>query len=142
MHGPTEGIISEQIKQKKFFFTLHKVKTYSQLCSFWTPSSSQKGPIKQGLSILPSARFSGKICLPQNLGKWTKNWLKTGCFEFIERFGDKFLQNLFYNETYIICCVPAKIPYLGSFLFLRCGPACSQPIRLQDFLINQISRTN
>ena len=45
-------------------------------------------------------------------------------------------------KIYIICCVPAQIPYLGKFLFLRYGPKCSQPIRLQDFLINHISRTN
>ena len=43
---------------------------------------------------------------------------------------------------YIICCVPAQIPYFGKFCFLRYGPKCSQPIRLQDFLINHISRTN
>ena len=30
-------------------------------------------------------------------------------------------------KTYIICCVPAQIPYLGKFLFLRYGPKCSQP---------------
>ena len=41
-----------------------------------------------------------------------------------------------------ICCVPTQIPYLGKFLFLRYGPKCSQPIRLQEFLINHISRTN
>ena len=45
-------------------------------------------------------------------------------------------------KTYIIWCVPAQIPYLGNFLFLRYGPKCSQPIRLQDSLINHISRTN
>ena len=45
-------------------------------------------------------------------------------------------------KTYVICSVPAQIPYLGKFLFLRYGPECSQPIRLQDFLINHISRTN
>ena len=45
-------------------------------------------------------------------------------------------------KTYIIWCVPAQIPYLGNFLFLRYGPKYSQPIRLQDSLINHISRTN
>ena len=43
-------------------------------------------------------------------------------------------------EIYIICCVHAQIPFLGQFLFLKYGPKCSQPIRLQDFLINHISR--
>ena len=31
-----------------------------------------------------------------------------------------------------ICSVPAQIPYLGKFWFLRYGPKCSQPIRLQS----------
>ena len=37
-------------------------------------------------------------------------------------------------KTYIICCVPEQIPYVGKFLFLRCRPKCSQPIRLLRFL--------
>ena len=45
-------------------------------------------------------------------------------------------------KIYIICYVPAQIPYLGKILFLRYRPKCSQPIRLQDFLINYFSRTN
>ena len=45
-------------------------------------------------------------------------------------------------KTYIIFCVPAQILHLGKFLFLRNGPKCSQPIRLQDSLINHIFRTN
>ena len=42
-------------------------------------------------------------------------------------------------KIYIICCVPVQILYLGTFLFLRYGPKCSQPIRLskvdQEFLV-------
>ena len=45
-------------------------------------------------------------------------------------------------KIYIICCVSAQTAFLGKFLFLRYGPKCSQPIRLQDFLINCISRRN
>ena len=30
---------------------------------------------------------------------------------------------------------------MGTILFLRYGPKCSQPIKLEDFLINYISRT-
>ena len=45
-------------------------------------------------------------------------------------------------KIYIICCVPAQIPYLGKFLFLKYGPKCSQSTRLKDFLISIISRTN
>ena len=46
------------------------------------------------------------------------------------------------KKIYIICCVLAQIPYLGKRLFQRCGSKYSQPVRLQDFLINPISRTN
>ena len=52
------------------------------------------------------AGFSGNnFFKPQNLGKWTKNGLKTGFSEFIERFGHQFLLNLFYNENlhYLLC---------------------------------------
>ena len=44
--------------------------------------------------------------------------------------------NLFYNENffYLLCSCTNPI-YLGKFLCLRYGPKCSQPIRLQDFLI-------
>ena len=34
-----------------------------------------------------------------------------------------------------------KLRVLGKIWFLRYGPKCCQPIRLQDFLINCISRT-
>ena len=66
------------------------------------------------------------------MGKLTKN-------RVFWKFGYNFLLNL---KTYIICCVPAQIPYLERLLFLKYGPKCSQPIRLQDFIINHISRTN
>ena len=87
--------------------------------------------------------FSGKIFLPSKLGKWSQSGPKTGCFFYL-------LENLIINfywiwsvmKMYIICFVPEQISYLGKFLFLRYGPKCSQPIRLQDFLINHISRTN
>ena len=60
-----------------------------------------------------------------------------------------FLKNLvillimcFVIKIYIICCVRAQIPSLRKFLFLTYGPNYSQLIRLQDFLINHISRAN
>ena len=90
------------------------------------------------------AWFSGKKFLPPNLGKWTKNcWTKSRVFW-------NLLKNLVINfqwihsvmKIYIICCVPAQTPYLGKILFLRSGPKYSQPIWLQDFLINHISRTS
>ena len=36
-------------------------------------------------------------------------------------------------KSYIICCVPAQIPYLEKLLFLGYGPKCFQSVRLQDF---------
>ena len=84
--------------------------------------------------------FSEKKFFPKKLGTWTKNGPKTEFFEFIEKFCHHFLLNLFYN--YVICYIPEQTPYLGKFLFLKYGPKCSQIMRLQDFLINHISRTN
>ena len=75
---------------------------------------------------------------------------KIGRMNFQKRSFLNFLKNLVINfywicsivKIYITCCVTAQTPYLGKFLFLRCGPKCYQPIRLQDFLINHISRTD
>ena len=76
---------------------------------------------------------------PQN---W-ENGPKTGFFWIYW----KVLSVIFYwicsiMKIYIICCVLVQVSYLGKFWFLRYGPKCAQPIRLQDFLINNISRTN
>ena len=38
-------------------------------------------------------------------------------------------------KIYVIFCVPAQIPNMGKFLFLRYGPKCSQPIRLQGIFL-------
>ena len=55
-----------------------------------------------------------------------------------------FLSSLFfisvvYNESLYYCnsCMLEQISYLGKFWFLRYGPKCSWPIRLQDFSINR-----
>ena len=39
-------------------------------------------------------------------------------------------------KFYAICCVLAQILYLGKIWFLRYGPKCSWPTRLQDFKSN------
>ena len=44
----------------------------------------------------------------------------------------KFWSLFFIMKTYIICCVHAQIPYSRKCLFLRYGPKCFQPVRLQD----------
>ena len=81
------------------------------------------------------------FCL--RIGKWTKNVPKTGFFELTEKSGHWFLLNFCsIIKTGFICCVPAQMHYLGNLLFLRYGPKCWQPIKLQDFFINHISKTN
>ena len=45
-------------------------------------------------------------------------------------------------KIYFICCVSAQIQYLGKFSFVRFGLKCPQPISLQDFLIDRISKKN
>ena len=80
------------------------------------------------------AGFSGNILLPPKLGKWVQNLLENLVINFYWIWS--------ITKTYIICSAPAQIKYLGKFLFLRYGLKCFQPIRLQDFLINHISRTN
>ena len=82
------------------------------------------------------------FCSPK-LGKWAQNGPKTGFFfNLLENLVTNFYRLWSIMKIYIICCVAAQIPYLRKFLFLRYGPKCSQPVRLQDFLINHISRTN
>ena len=65
-----------------------------------------------------------------------------GFFECIGKFSF-FLSSLFfislvYNESsyYRSSCMLEQISYLGKFWFLKYGPKCSWPIRLQDFPIN------
>ena len=59
--------------------------------------------------------FPEKNFVSQKLGKWTKNGSTTLSFEFIGKLCHYFLRNLFYIKIYIICYVPAQIPYLGKF---------------------------
>ena len=54
------------------------------------------------------------------------------------------MKNLVINFSWIwsqikvcsISCILALIPYMGKIWFLRFGPKCSQPIRLQGFKIS------
>ena len=83
--------------------------------------------------------FPEKKILPQKLAKWARNMF---FFNLLKNFVINFYLICSIIKIYFICCVPAQIPYFGRFWFLRYGPKCSQPIRLQDFLINHISRRN
>ena len=71
-----------------------------------------------------------------------KIFLSQKFLNMLKSFVINFYWICWVMKIYIICCVPAQIPYLGKLWFLRYGPKCFQTIRLQDFLINHISRTN
>ena len=90
-----------------------------------------------------------KLCMreldfffPPKFEKWTKNGPKTVVLNLLKNLVFNFLLNCYLMKIYVICCVSAQIPYLGKLLSFRYGPECSKPIRLQDFLINHISRIN
>ena len=61
-----------------------------------------------------------------------------GKFSFFSRFFFFFFISMVYNESlhYFNSCMLEQISYLGEFWFLRYGPKCSWPIKLQDFSIN------
>ena len=79
--------------------------------------------------------------MPHNLGKWTKNGPKTWFFGFIERFGNYFLLNLFYNENlhYLLCS--CKNPIFGKIFVPDTWAKMFSAHQIAGFLINHISRT-
>ena len=83
-----------------------------------------------------------KIFCPKNWKNEPKMDQKKGFLSLLESLVINFYWIWSIIKIYIIFCVPAQIPYLRNFLLLRYGSKCSQPIRLQNFLINHISRTN
>ena len=88
------------------------------------------------------AELSGRIFLPPKLGKWTKNGPKTGSFKFIEKSGHYFLLNLSYNKNLFYLLHFWTIAIFGKIFVPEIWAKRSQQIRLQDFLINHISRTD
>ena len=86
--------------------------------------------------------FLGKKFCPQNWENGPKIGQKQGFLNLLKNLVIDFYWICSIMKTYIICCVPVQIPCLWEFFFVRYGPKCSQPTRLQDFLINHISRTN
>ena len=89
--------------------------------------------------VVPDSLIFWKIFFVPKIGKMSQ---KQGFLNLLKNMVINFYWICFIMKIYIICCVPGQIPYLEKFLFLKYGPKCSQPIRLQDFLINHISRTN
>ena len=82
--------------------------------------------------------FLKKMFYPQN----RENRPSPGFFEWKVQFFSQFFIffiSLVYNESLYYCnsCMLEQISYLGKFWFLRYGPKCSWPIRLQDFSINR-----
>ena len=92
--------------------------------------------LESHVKLCVTAGFSRKIFFAPKMGQ------NQGFFNLLENLVINFYWIWSIMKIYILCCVPAQIPFLGKFLFLRYGPKCSQPIRLQDYLINHISRTN
>ena len=89
------------------------------------------------------AGFSRKNFFAPKTGKMGQKWAKNrGFFTILKKFVINFDWICYIMKIFIFCCVPAQIRYLGKFWFLRYGPKCSQPIRLQDFLIKHLSRIN
>ena len=87
-------------------------------------------------------RFFRETSFAQNTGKMGQNWALN--WVFINLF--KKLLNFYWMcsimKIYIICCVSVLNLFLVKILYLRHGPKCSLPIRLQYFQKNEISRTN
>ena len=94
------------------------------------------------LRVWQSRIFQKKMFCHKNWENGPKMGQKQGFLDILKNFVVNFYWICSIMKIYIIYCVPAQIPYLGKFWFLRYGPKWSQPIRLQDFLINHISRTD
>ena len=94
--------------------------------------------LETNMKLCTTAWFSRNVFAP----KIRKMAQKQGFWNLLKNFVITFFWICSIMKIYIISCVPAQIPYLEKYLFLRYRPKCSQPIRLQDFLINHISRTN
>ena len=86
--------------------------------------------------------FPEKFFLPPNLETGPKMGPKQGSLNLLKNLVINFFWISSIMKIYTIFCVTAQIPYLGKYLSLRYGSKRCQPIRLQDFLINHISRTN
>ena len=86
--------------------------------------------------------FLEKIFWPQNWENGPKMGQKMGFLNILKNFVITFCWICSIMKIYIIYYLPEQIPYLGKLWFPRYGPKCSQPIRLQDVLIEHIFRTN
>ena len=53
---------------------------------------------------------------------------KQSFLNLLKNFVINFYRLSFLMKIYIICCVPAQIPCMGKFLFLRYGPKWANQI--------------
>ena len=66
---------------------------------------------------------------------------KQGFSHFLEKFVISFYCKYARMKDNIVTKFLVKTPYPAKFLFFNYGPKCSQPIRLQDFLYFNISKS-
>ena len=92
--------------------------------------------------VVHDSQIFCKQVFPQNWENGPKMGQKRVFFNLLKNLVFNFYWICSIMKIYIICCVLTQIPYLEKFLFLRYRWKYSQPIRLQDFLINHISKTN
>ena len=89
-----------------------------------------------------TAGFSGKILFAPKMGKMGQ---KQGFLNLLKNLVINFYWIYSIMKIYIICCVPAQIPYLGKFLFVRYRSKCSQANQIagffnQVYLLNEIMK--
>ena len=66
---------------------------------FWTPGGSRKGPIKQGLSVLPSVRLSGRFLGIVSL-VFSKFWHDARNPYEVVHDSQIFQENFFYPQNW------------------------------------------
>ena len=69
--------------------------------------------------------------------KWGK-LVKSGFLKFFGKFSHYFFLNLVSNESLYHLLYSCTNPIFGKIYFLRYMPKCCWPIKLQDWILNQL----
>ena len=93
------------------------------------------------MKLCMTARFSVKSFFGQKIWKMDQKMGQNRVLWIYSKIWSLIFTEFCNKNLYCLLC-SCTILYLGKYLFPRYGPISSQPIRLQDFLINYISRTN
>ena len=101
--------------------------SWDWLIIFSETQHSVRGPC---LVVRDRAGFFLKNLFAPKMGKMGQ---KQVFLNLLENLVINFFWIWSIKKFYNICCVLAQILYLGKIWFLRDGPKCSQPIRLQYF---------